>query len=151
MCPTLCDPMDCSPPGSLVHGDSPGKNTGTGFHALLQGLFPTQGSNPGLPHCRQILYRLSHQGRNSLGMGIFVITNRPVSWPGAWPGSQGAWPGSLERQRDSPTHQSPAPRAALARYRLLSSPALGTCCSHEPHLPPHPLGTQKPPPPPLEI
>ena len=50
-CPTLCDPMDCSPPGSSVHGDSPGKNTGVGCHALLQGIFPTQGSNPGLPHC----------------------------------------------------------------------------------------------------
>ena len=61
-CPTLCDPMDCSPPGSSVHGDSPGKNTGVGCHALLQGTFPTQGSNPGLPHCRQILYCLSHQG-----------------------------------------------------------------------------------------
>ena len=36
-CPTLCDPMDCSPPGSSVHGDSPGKNTGVGSHALLQG------------------------------------------------------------------------------------------------------------------
>ena len=47
-CPTLCDPMDCSPPGSSVHGDSPGKNTGVGCHALLQGIFPTQGSNPGL-------------------------------------------------------------------------------------------------------
>ena len=40
----------------------PGKNTGMGCHALLQGIFPTQGSNPGLPHCRQILYHLSHQG-----------------------------------------------------------------------------------------
>ena len=40
-CPTLCDPMDCSPPGSSVHGDSPGKNTEVGFHALLQGIFPT--------------------------------------------------------------------------------------------------------------
>ena len=59
---TLCDPMDCSLPGSSVSGDSPGKNTGVGCQALLQGLFPTQGSNPGLPHCRQILYRLSHQG-----------------------------------------------------------------------------------------
>jgi len=38
-----------------VHGDSPGKNTGVDCHALLQGIFPTQGSNPGLPHCRQIL------------------------------------------------------------------------------------------------
>ena len=42
--------------------DSPGKNTGVHCHALLQGIFPTQGSNPGLPHCRQILYCLSHQG-----------------------------------------------------------------------------------------
>ena len=38
--------MDCSLPGSSVHGDSPGKNTGVGCHALLQGIFPTQGLNP---------------------------------------------------------------------------------------------------------
>ena len=49
--PTLCDPMDCSLPGSPVHGNSLGKNTGVGCHALLQGIFPTQGLNPGLPHC----------------------------------------------------------------------------------------------------
>ena len=60
--PTLFDPMDCSPPGSSVHEDSPGKNTRVGCHALLQGIFPTQGSNPGLLHCRRILYCLSHQG-----------------------------------------------------------------------------------------
>jgi len=53
--------MNCGPPGSSVHGDSPGKNTGAGCHALLQGIFPTQGSNPGLPYCRRILYCLSHQ------------------------------------------------------------------------------------------
>ena len=62
LCPALCDRMDCSPPGSYVHGDSPGKNTGVACHALLQGIFPTQGSKPGLSHCRQILYCLSHQG-----------------------------------------------------------------------------------------
>ena len=61
-CPTLCDPMDCSPPGSSCSRDSSGKNTGVGCHFLLQGIFPTQGSNPGLPHWRQILYWLSHQG-----------------------------------------------------------------------------------------
>ena len=57
-CPTLCDPMDCiySP------WNSPGQNTGVGNLSLLQGIFPTQGSNPGLPHCRQIPYQLSHQG-----------------------------------------------------------------------------------------
>ena len=42
--------------------DSPGKNTGVGCRFLLQDIFPTQGSNPGLPHCRQMLYHLSHQG-----------------------------------------------------------------------------------------
>ena len=42
--------------------DSPGKNTGVGCHVLLQGIFPTQGSNPGLLYCRRILYHLSHQG-----------------------------------------------------------------------------------------
>ena len=35
-CPILCDPVDCSPPGSSVHGGSPGKNTGVGYHALIQ-------------------------------------------------------------------------------------------------------------------
>ena len=40
----------------------PGQNTGVGSHSLLQGILPTQGSNPDLPHCRQILYQLSHQG-----------------------------------------------------------------------------------------
>ena len=43
-CSTLCNPMDCSLPGSSVHGDSPGRNTGVGCHAL-QGIFPTQGLN----------------------------------------------------------------------------------------------------------
>ena len=83
MCPTLCDPLDCSPPGSSVHGDSPGKNTGVGCHALLQGIFPTQGSNPGLPHCRWILYRLSHQG-----------SPRILEWI-AYPFSRGSLPAEL--------------------------------------------------------
>ena len=52
----------------LSHGlhspwNSPGQNTGVGSHSLLQGIFPTQGSNPGLPHCRRTLYQLSHKGR----------------------------------------------------------------------------------------
>ena len=59
---TLCDPMACSPPGSSVHGHSPGNNIAVSCHALLQGIFPTQGSDPGLPHWRQILYCLSHKG-----------------------------------------------------------------------------------------
>ena len=61
-CPTLCDSIDCNPPHSSVHGESPGRNTGVGCHPLLQRIFPTQGLNPGLLHCRQVLYHLSHQG-----------------------------------------------------------------------------------------
>ena len=76
LCLTLCNPMDCSPRGSSVLGDSPGKNTGVGCHALLQGIFPTQGLNPGLPHCRQILYRLSHQG--SLLISYTPVQNKSL-------------------------------------------------------------------------
>ena len=69
-----------SPPGSSVHGESLGRNTGVGGYALLQGIFSTQGSNPGLLHCRWILYQLSHQGSPeilkwvvlSLLQGIFL-------------------------------------------------------------------------------
>ena len=42
-CLTLCDPLDCSPPGSSVHGNSPSKNTGVGCYSLLQGIFPDPG------------------------------------------------------------------------------------------------------------
>ena len=74
-CLTLCDPMDCSPPGSSVHGDSPGRNTGMGCHFLLQGIFPTQGLNLYLLNCLQILYQLSHQGSpwSSLVIVMFCL------------------------------------------------------------------------------
>ena len=79
-CLTLCNPMDCSPLGSSVHGDSPGKNTGVACHALLQGIFPTRRLNPGLPYCRQILLlseplgkpRNTGVGSLSLLQGIFL-------------------------------------------------------------------------------
>ena len=56
LCLTLCDPMDCSA------WNSPGQNTGGGSLSLLQGIFPTQGSNPGLLHCKWNLCLLSHKG-----------------------------------------------------------------------------------------
>ena len=56
-CPTLCDAVDRSPTRLLCPWDLPGKNTGVGCHFLLQGIFPTQGVNPGLLYCRQILYQ----------------------------------------------------------------------------------------------
>ena len=56
-CPTLCDPMDYT----YSPRNSPGQNTGVSSLSLLQEIFPTQGLNPGLPHCRRILYQLSHK------------------------------------------------------------------------------------------
>ena len=56
-CLTLCDPTNLYSPWN-----SPCQNTGMHSLSLLQGIFPTQGSNSGLPHCRRILYQLSHKG-----------------------------------------------------------------------------------------
>ena len=77
--PTLYNPMGCSPLGSSVHGDSPGKNTGVGYHVLLQGLFPIQGSNPGLLHCGQTLYWLRHQGSYELIIATFQVVKNPTA------------------------------------------------------------------------
>ena len=62
-CRPVCNPIDCSPLGSSVHGIFQVKCTRVGSHFLFQGIFLTQGSNLGLLHCRQILHHLSHQGR----------------------------------------------------------------------------------------
>ena len=71
LCPTLCDPMDCSPPGSSVHG-------------ILQARIP--GSKPGLLHCRQILYNLSHQGSPwpppNVTLRNHVMSLSTISWWG---------------------------------------------------------------------
>ena len=81
---TFCNLMDCSPPGSFVHGIlHPGKITGVGCHSLLQGIFPTHGSNSRLRHCGQILYCLSHQGSWTLvHFCIYIICHllSPKVW-----------------------------------------------------------------------
>ena len=79
--------MECSPPGSSIHGDSPGKNTGVGCHSLLQGIFPTQGSNPGLPHCRWILYCLSTRKAQEYWSGWPIPSPGDLPDPGIEPGS----------------------------------------------------------------
>ena len=100
-CPALCDPMDCSPPGSSVHGDSPVKNTGVRCHTLCQGLFPTQGLSPGLPHHRWILCHLSHQGSvEARGQGLLPQTLRVAPNVGAG--------GSLQSRAIEPTAVSAA-------------------------------------------
>ena len=117
---TLCDPTDCSPPGSSVHGilqarilewvdmpssrassqprDQPrsptlqadslpaepqGKpeNTGVGSLSLLQGIFPIQGLNPGLLHCRRILHQLSHKGSRRILEWVAYPFSRGSSRP----------------------------------------------------------------------
>ena len=62
---TLCDAMDCSLPGSSVHGILQARLLEWVAMPFSGGIFPTQGLNPGLPHCRRILYRLSHPGSPS--------------------------------------------------------------------------------------
>ena len=75
--------MDCIVHELYSPWNSPGKNAGMGSCSLLQVIFPIQGSNPGLPHCRQILYHLSHQGspkcqtRGEIKY-LFLITNHSV-------------------------------------------------------------------------
>ena len=106
-CLTLCGPMDCSLLGASAYGifkarilvkvrviqlypilcdpmdrlyspwNSPGQNTGVGSLSLLQQIFPTQGSNSGLPHFRRILYQLSHQGSPKWGAVSYSGSSQP--------------------------------------------------------------------------
>ena len=89
LCHTLCNPMDYSQPGFSVHGDSPGKNTGVGCHALLQGIFPTQGLNPGLRHCRWILYHEPpEKPKNTAGVSsLSLLQGMDLPNPGIKSGS----------------------------------------------------------------
>ena len=61
--------------------NSPGQNTGVGSLSLLQGIFPTQGLNPGFLHCRQILYQLSHKGSPRIPEWVTYPFSRGSSWP----------------------------------------------------------------------
>ena len=64
--------------------NSPGQNTGVGSLSLLQGIFPTQGSNPGLPHCRQILHQLSHKVSPGILEWVAYPFSSGPSWPRNW-------------------------------------------------------------------
>ena len=70
----------------VTHGlyspwNSPGQNPGVGSLSLLQGIFPTQGSNPGLPHCRWVLYQLSHKGNPRMLEWVAYPFSSGSSWP----------------------------------------------------------------------
>ena len=66
--------------------NSPGQNTGVSNPFLLQGIFPTQGFNPGLQHCRRILYQLSHKGSPRILEWVANAFSSRSSWPSNWTG-----------------------------------------------------------------
>ena len=72
---------ESQPARLLCPWNSPGQNAGVGSHSLFQGIFPTQGSNPGLLHCRQILYHLNHQGSPRILEWVAYPFSRGTSWP----------------------------------------------------------------------
>ena len=81
-------PHALQPSRLLSPWDFPGRSTGVGCHFLLQGIFPTQGSNPGLPRCRQTLYPLSHYQ-----CLIKNTAQGPPNGRGVWSG-EGRWDGN---------------------------------------------------------
>ena len=112
-CLTLCDSVDCNP------WKSPRKNTGVGCRSLLQGIFLTQGSIPGLLHCREILHHLSHQGNPyivSLLSAILTISLHSVAQGG------GVFPGSSTQRRvPGPSLSHLSPRGGGATHLTLKN------------------------------
>ena len=157
-CLTLCEPVD-SAYGLLCPWDSPGKNAGIGCHSLLQGIFPTQGSNPGLLHGRQILYRLSYQRSPKKAVKVKLLSHvRPLAtpWTGAYQASlsmgfprQEYWDGlpfPSPRDLPDPGIEPGVPHCRQTLYRLshqgspekaerVSKPSITSCEQFLP--PPH--------------
>ena len=79
ICSVVSDSLQ--PPGLCSPWNSPGQNTGVGSHSFLQGIFPVQGLNPGLPHWRWILYQLSHKGSPRILQWVAYPFFRGTSWP----------------------------------------------------------------------
>ena len=73
LCPTLCNPMDCSPPSSSVYADSAGKNNWSELPCPPPGDLPNPRIEPSLRHCRRFLYCLSHQGSQRTKLGYTLI------------------------------------------------------------------------------
>ena len=107
LCPSLWNPMEYSLPGSSAHGSSPGKNTGVSCSVLLQGIFPNQGSHPGLPYWKWILYQLSPREAQEYWCG------QPTPSPGDLP--------DLGIELGSPALQADSLPAELPRKTLFIS------------------------------
>ena len=109
------------PHGLYSPGNSPGQNTGVGSLSLLQGIFPAQGSNPGLPHCRWILYQLNHREAQESWSG------RPIASPGDLP-DPGIEPGSPALQADSLPAEAPSPYEIIKFCRAGTFPCSPSLC-----------------------
>ena len=121
-------PNSLQPHGLYSPWNSPGQNTGVGSLSLLQGIFPTLGLNPGLPHCEWILYQLSHKGSSRILEWVAYPFSSRSSWPRA------SKPGPPALQVDSlPTELSGSPNfegkgKEVTRYRVfLHSKNLQPC------------------------
>ena len=82
-CSVMSDSL--RPLGLYSPWNSPGQNPGVGSLSLLQEIFLTQGSNPGLPHCQRISYQLSHKGSPRILEWVAYLFSRGSSWPPSWP------------------------------------------------------------------
>ena len=87
------------PHGLYSLWNSPGQNTRVGSCSLLEGVLPTQGLDPGLPHCRQILYQLSHQGSPRILEWVAYAFSRGLPDPGIKPGSPALQVDSLPAEK----------------------------------------------------
>ena len=141
--------LTLQPHGLYRPWNSPGQNIGVGSLSLLQGIFPTQGLNLGLPHCRQILYQLSHQGSPSIDINQLNFTFGPTScwvdksflrFPCPFPGCiqalrSSVWESySLEvsikiEQKDTGDHPEVASHSHEERLGVRSQSWLGMSCS----------------------
>ena len=145
LCPNLCNPI------------SPGKNTGVGCHFLLQGMFPNQGSNPGLLHYEQTLYHLNHQQRLDVCMltpysppvAVVILRVSPLTfeqlpWMLPWSTVHWLFPASylftallkLPLPLIKPTPASwEGSGLGICNYRTFSESPLGEPLAQIPHLP----------------
>ena len=97
-CPTLCDPRDYT-----VHGILQARILEMGSHSLLQRIFPIQGLNPDLPHCRRILYQLNHQGSPRILEWVAIPSPVDLPDPGIKPR-----PPALQADSFQLSYRSPA-------------------------------------------
>ena len=117
LCPTLCSPIDWTRAYQVpLPMEFSRQEYWSGCHSLFQGIFPTQGSNPGLLHVRQILYHLSHQG-SPKNMGWMTITFASFKFTVCWVFTHRAEPCNYHHSQDAKPSQDP------------QSSLLSLCCS----------------------